>query len=66
MSDIFAVRGPAEPTRYTIPAAMTIGRLDWINRMPHNPHAFQSPELQREYDEGYNREVRHARDANRH
>lgn len=66
MINVFKVRGPGEPTRYTLPAAMVIGRLDWLNRMPRNPQAFKSPELQAEYDEGYTREEKHCRDATRH
>lgn len=63
INDLFKVRGPAEPTRFTSPAAETLGRNDWMNRMPHNTGAFKTLELQSEYDAGYEREVRDARDA---
>lgn len=53
--------GPSEPRRRRRPTAYTLGQNDFLHGMEIK--FFKFPELQQEYEAGYNRERRDLQDA---
>lgn len=64
ISNFAAVRGPAEPLRRPRPStAYQIGQGDVLAGLWKDAHSFKFPELQSEYERGFDREARDLRDA---
>lgn len=53
-TELFRKMGPSEPMRRATPsAAFRHGQMDWLNEKLHDRRAFNHPDLQAEYNEGY-------------